>query len=46
MIRDGTIDQAAYGKLPKATGEPVSLTEGQSTKAKEYLSTNWTKAIS
>ena len=46
MVEAGTIDQAAYAKLPKATGEPVSLTEEQSTKAKEYLSANWAKAIS
>ncbi len=46
MVEAGTIDQAAYAKLPEATGEPVSLTEAQSTKAKEYLTANWAKAIS
>ena len=46
LVEAGTIDKAAYAKLPEADGEPVSLTEEQSTKAKEYLSTNWAKAIS
>jgi putative spermidine/putrescine transport system substrate-binding protein len=46
MVEAGTIDQAAYAKLPKAQGEPVSLTEEQSNQAKEYLGANWAKAIS
>jgi putative spermidine/putrescine transport system substrate-binding protein len=46
MVEAGTIDQAAYAKLPKTEGEPVSLTEEQSNKAKEYLGANWAKAIS
>jgi putative spermidine/putrescine transport system substrate-binding protein len=46
MVEAGTIDQAAYAKLPEAEGEPVSLTEEQSNKAKEYLGANWAKAIS
>ena len=46
MVEAGTIDQAAYAKLPKAEGEPVSLTEEQSNQAKEYLGANWAKAIS
>ena len=46
MVEAGTIDEAAYAKLPKATGEPMSLTEEQSTKAKGYLTANWAKAIS
>jgi putative spermidine/putrescine transport system substrate-binding protein len=46
MVKAGTIDTAAYAKLPQATGEPVSLTEEQSEKAKQYLAANWAKAIS
>jgi putative spermidine/putrescine transport system substrate-binding protein len=46
MVEAGTIDKAAYAKLPTVQGEPVSLTEEQSNKAKEYLATNWAKAIS
>jgi len=46
MAEAGTIDEAAYAKLPEVAGEPVSLTEEQSAKAKEYLAANWQAAIS
>jgi putative spermidine/putrescine transport system substrate-binding protein len=46
MEKAGTIDKAAFAKLPKATGEQVSLTQAQSDKAKAYLAANWDKAVS
>ncbi|MEV4624950.1 ABC transporter substrate-binding protein [Micromonospora sp. NPDC049523] len=45
MAKAGTIDQAAYGKLPVTSGEPVFLTDPQTAKAKESLATNWAKAV-
>src|SRR5450631_88018 len=45
MVKAGTIDQAAYAALPKATGTPVFLTSTQRDKANTYLSANWAKAI-
>lgn len=45
METAGTIDQAAFKALPTVSGEPVFLTQEQSDKAKEYLTTNWRKAI-
>jgi putative spermidine/putrescine transport system substrate-binding protein len=45
MVSKGTIDQTAFGSLPKAEGQPVFLTEEQSTKAKEYLAANWAKTV-
>src|SRR4051794_32482090 len=41
----GTIDKAAFAALPAVNGTPVFLSEEQTTKAKEYLSANWAKAI-
>jgi putative spermidine/putrescine transport system substrate-binding protein len=46
MEKAGTIDKAAFAKLPAVTGEAVSLTQEQSDKAKTYLGANWAKAIS
>ena len=46
MDKAGTIDKTAFAALPGATGEPVFLTEAQSTKAKDYLTANWAKAVS
>jgi putative spermidine/putrescine transport system substrate-binding protein len=46
MAEAGTLDEEAYAKLPQVEGEPVSLTEEQSAKAKEYLAANWQAAIS
>jgi len=45
MEKAGTIDATAYAALPKAEGTPVFLTDAQTTKAKDYLSANWAKAI-
>jgi putative spermidine/putrescine transport system substrate-binding protein len=45
MEKAGTIDATAYGALPKTEGTPVFQTEAQTTKAKEYLASNWAKAI-
>lgn len=45
MIKDGTIDQAALGKLGVATGTPVQLTPDQLKKAQDYLKANWTITI-
>ena len=41
MVADGTIDQDALGKLAKAEGTPVVLTQEQVTKASDYLTANW-----
>jgi putative spermidine/putrescine transport system substrate-binding protein len=46
MVEAGTIDEAAYDRLPEAPGDPVTLTEEQSAAANEYLSANWAQAIS
>ena len=46
MVEAGTIDQAAYAKLPQAQGDAVFLTEEQSAKATEYLKANFAKAVS
>jgi putative spermidine/putrescine transport system substrate-binding protein len=46
MVKAGTIDKTAYDALPKVTGTPVFLTDAQTTKAKEYLTANWAKAVS
>ncbi|MCW2776385.1 MAG: putative transporter substrate-binding protein [Frankiales bacterium] len=46
MVKKGTIDQAAFAKLPASGGTQVSLTQAQSDKAKAYLAANWAKAIS
>ncbi|WP_240746753.1 ABC transporter substrate-binding protein [Cryptosporangium phraense] len=45
MEKAGTIDKAAYGKLPAVTGTPVFQTDEQTTKTKEYLAANWAKAV-
>ncbi|MBF9128303.1 ABC transporter substrate-binding protein [Plantactinospora sp. S1510] len=45
MDKAGTIDKTAYASLPVTTGEPVFLTEAQTTKAKEALTANWAKAV-
>ena len=45
MVEAGTIDEAAFDRLPEAPGEPVTLTDEQSAKAKEYLGANWAQAI-
>jgi putative spermidine/putrescine transport system substrate-binding protein len=46
MAEAGTLDEDAYAKLPEVSSEPVSLTEEQAAKAKEYLAANWQAAIS
>ena len=46
MEAAGTIDKAAFAKLPAVQGDATYLTEAQSEKAKDYLSANWAKAIS
>jgi putative spermidine/putrescine transport system substrate-binding protein len=45
MEKAGTIDKAAYDALPKVEGTPVFLTDAQTTKAKDYLASNWSKAV-
>ena len=45
MVKAGTIDQAAYSKLPSVSGTPVYLTEEQTNAAKEYLAAHWTQAV-
>jgi len=46
MQEAGTLDTAAYAKLPEVTGEPVLLTAEQNTKAAEVLSQEWAKVTS
>ena len=43
MQKAGTLDAAAYAKLPKVTGTPVLLTTEQTTKAADVLSKEWAK---
>jgi putative spermidine/putrescine transport system substrate-binding protein len=45
MQKAGTIDATAFGALPKVQGTPVFQTNAQTTKAKDYLASNWAKAI-
>ncbi|WP_059014318.1 ABC transporter substrate-binding protein [Mycobacterium sp. M26] len=45
MVKAGTIDAAAYEKLPAVSGTPVILTQEQTDKATKYLADNWAKAI-
>ncbi|NTY61553.1 ABC transporter substrate-binding protein [Mycolicibacterium sphagni] len=45
MVKSGTIDAAAYEKLPPVSGKPVILTQGQTDTANKYLANNWAKAI-
>jgi putative spermidine/putrescine transport system substrate-binding protein len=45
MQAAGTINAADYKKLPPVNGKPLLLTTDQSTKAADYLSKNWSKAI-
>ncbi|MFI5934416.1 ABC transporter substrate-binding protein [Actinoplanes sp. NPDC051494] len=45
MVKAATIDSAAFAALPPVEGTPVFQTEEQTTKAKEYLTANWAKAI-
>ena len=45
MQKAGTLDESAYAKLPKVTGQPVILTTTQSNKSAAVLSKEWSKAI-
>jgi putative spermidine/putrescine transport system substrate-binding protein len=45
MVAAGTIDKTAYAALPSVTGEPVLLTQAQTTQASQYLAANWAKAV-
>ena len=45
MVADGTVDQAALGKLAPASGTPVQLNQEQLTKGQEYLKANWNITI-
>ena len=44
MQKAGTLDAAAFAKLPKVSGKPVLLTTAQSTAAAAVLSKQWAKA--
>ena len=46
MAKAGTIDQAAYAKLPPVTGTPTILTADQTKAAAGVLSQEWSKATS
>jgi putative spermidine/putrescine transport system substrate-binding protein len=43
MEKAGTIDKAAFAKLPKVSGTPVFLTEAQNKAAAATLSKEWAK---
>jgi putative spermidine/putrescine transport system substrate-binding protein len=45
MKSAGTLDEAAFGKLPPVNGTPVLLSEDQNTTAADYLAKNWASAI-
>ena len=45
MSNNGSINQAAAGKLPSVSGSPVFLTQAQNTDAANYLAANWAKAV-
>jgi putative spermidine/putrescine transport system substrate-binding protein len=45
MVKAGTIDQAAYAKLPRVAGTPVYLTDAQTKTAKDYVASHWTQAV-
>ena len=45
MSNNGSINQAAAGKLPSVSGSPVFLTQAQNTDAAKYLAANWAKAV-
>jgi putative spermidine/putrescine transport system substrate-binding protein len=45
MQSAGTIDKAAYDKLPPVSGTPIIPTNDQTTKMAAYLADNWAKAI-
>ncbi len=45
MEKAGTIDKAAFAKLPAADGTAVFQTEAQQAKAKELLAATWAAAI-
>lgn len=46
MADAGTIDAALWDALPEVAGTPVIPTDAQTTKAGEYLASNWSKVIS
>ena len=41
MVKDGTVDKDALGKLAQASGTPVVLTQDQVKKASDYVAANW-----
>lgn len=45
MAEQGTIDQEAYDALPPVSGEPVVVSNEQTTTAAELLATEWPKVI-
>ncbi|WP_431238068.1 ABC transporter substrate-binding protein [Mycolicibacterium aichiense] len=45
MVKAGTIDTAAYEKLPPISGKPVIMTQAQTDAATRYLADNWAKAM-
>lgn len=45
MKKAGTLDSAAFDKLPKVSGTPVQPTQKQNATATAYLSKHWSKAV-
>ena len=45
MAEAGTIDQAAFARLPEPPDEPVTLTEEQRTAAQQQVEERWAQAV-
>ncbi|WP_459983488.1 ABC transporter substrate-binding protein [Nocardioides sp. AN3] len=45
MLKAGTIDKAAYAKLPPTSAAPIRPTPQDDAKAAAYLDANWSQAI-
>ncbi|MFE5581748.1 ABC transporter substrate-binding protein [Kitasatospora sp. NPDC056531] len=45
MKKDGTLDEAAFARLPTVEGTPAFPTDAQTEKAKETVAVGWAKAV-
>ncbi|MGW3043020.1 ABC transporter substrate-binding protein [Kitasatospora sp. NPDC001159] len=45
MKKDGTLDEAAFARLPTVEGTPDFPTDAQTEKAKEMVAVGWAKAV-
>jgi putative spermidine/putrescine transport system substrate-binding protein len=46
MVKAGTIDQAAWSKLPAVNGDAVTLTQAQTDAGAKVLAGSWAQAVS